>query len=79
MRTLESDVPKAISSVLSTHEFQKRKELIESLFVPHCKFWHLFFQTMSRRELFGVYQMWGTGGYLKVFSFLCKVVAQARV
>ena len=59
MRSLESDVPKTISQVLSTHKFQKRKELIEKVFVPESKFWHLFFQTVNRRELFGVYQMWG--------------------
>lgn len=59
MRTLDKDVPKTISSVLSTHDFHGRKELIDKVFKEDVKFWHLFFQTVNRRELFGVYQMWG--------------------
>lgn len=59
MRSLESDVPETISRVLSTHDWRNRKQLIEKVFVPESKFWHLFFQTVNRRELFGVYQMWG--------------------
>lgn len=59
MRSLDVDVPKTISSVLSTHDFRGRKDLIEKVFTEDVKFWHLFFQTVNRKELFGVYQMWG--------------------
>ena len=59
MRSLDKDVPKTISSVLSTHDFRGRKDLIEKVFTEDVKFWHLFFQTVNRKELFGVYQMWG--------------------
>jgi len=59
MRSLDVDVPKTISSVLSTHDFRGRKNLIEKVFTEDVKFWHLFFQTVNRKELFGVYQMWG--------------------
>ncbi|KAL3150047.1 hypothetical protein ABBQ38_013397 [Trebouxia sp. C0009 RCD-2024] len=59
MRSLEQDVPRTISRVLSTHDWQGRKELIDKVFKEDAKFWHLFFQTVNRKELFGVYQMWG--------------------
>ena len=59
MRTLHEDVPKTISNVLSTHDWRGRKKLIDRVFLEDANFWHLFFQTVNRRELFGVYQMWG--------------------
>ena len=59
MRSLDQDVPRTISSVLSTHDWRSRKDLIEKVFIEDAKFWHLFFQAQNRKELFGVYQMWG--------------------
>lgn len=59
MRNYEQDVPKAIRAVLSTHDWRARKQLIDQVFTPDAKFWHLFHQCLDRRELFGVYQMWG--------------------
>ena len=63
MRTLHEDVPKTISKVLSTHDWRGRKELIDKVFIEDTKFWHLFFQCINRRELFGVYQMWGRSSF----------------
>lgn len=59
MRTYDADVPETISNVLSTHDWQGRKELIDKVFTPDAPFWHLFHQCINRQELFGVYQMWG--------------------
>ena len=59
MRSLDQDVPRTISKVLSTHDWRGRKELIDKVFTEDAKFWHFFFQTVNRKELFGVYQMWG--------------------
>lgn len=70
MRSLEQDVPRTISRVLSTHDWQGRKELIEKVFTEDAKFWHLFFQTVNRKELFGVYQMWGKQAATKHCSLL---------
>ena len=61
MRSLDQDVPRTISNVLSTHDWRSRKDLIEKVFTEDAKFWHLFHQTVNRKELFGVYQMWGKG------------------
>jgi len=68
MRSLDKDVPKTISSVLSTHDFRGRRDLIEKVFTEDVKFWHLFFQTVNRKELFGVYQMWGKWDLLLWFG-----------
>lgn len=59
MRSFDQDVPRTITNVLSTHDWRARKDLIDSVFTEDAKFWHLFFQTVNRKELFGVYQMWG--------------------
>ncbi|KAL3144033.1 hypothetical protein ABBQ32_003837 [Trebouxia sp. C0010 RCD-2024] len=59
MHSLAEDVPQAITNVLSTHKWRARKQLIDSVFAEDVQFWHLFHDCKNRRELFGVYQMWG--------------------
>ena len=59
MHSLAEDVPRAITNVLSTHNWRGRKQLIDQVFVDDVHFWHLFHDCKNRRELFGVYQMWG--------------------
>lgn len=59
MHSLTEDVPRAITNVLSTHNWRDRKQLIDSLFFDDVHFWHLFHDCKNKRELFGVYQMWG--------------------
>lgn len=59
MHSLAEDVPRAITNVLSTHDWRGRKQLIDQVYVDQVHFWHLFHDCRNRRELFGVYQMWG--------------------
>ena len=59
MYSLSEDVPQTITNVLSTHNWRSRKELIDQVFIDDVHFWHLFHDCKDRKELFGVYQMWG--------------------
>lgn len=69
MRSFDQDVPRTITNVLSTHDWRARKELIDKVFTEDAKFWHLFFQTVNRKELFGVYQMWGKQAAMSCCSY----------
>ena len=57
--SLAEDVPRAITNVLSTYNWRDRKQLIDTVFSDDVHFWHLFHHCKNKRELFGVYQMWG--------------------
>lgn len=61
MHSVAEDVPLAITNVLSTHNWRARKQLIDTVFADDVHFWHLFHDCKNKRELFGVYQMWGKG------------------
>jgi hypothetical protein len=59
MQNLAEDVPRTITQVLESTNWRSRKEVIERVFAPDADFWHIIHLCHGRKEILGVYEMWG--------------------
>ena len=57
MQTLEAGVPMTIANILESHNWRRRKDLVNKVFTPDAVFWHPFFIVHGRHEILGIYQV----------------------
>lgn len=52
-----------IAKILESHNWRRRKDLVDKVFTPDAVFWHPFFIVQGRQEILGIYQLWGANNY----------------
>ncbi len=57
MQSLREGVPRTIAQILESHNWRRRKELVNKVFTPDAVFWHPFFIVHGRHEILGIYQV----------------------
>ena len=57
MDSLLDGVPQTIAHVLESHNWRRRKHLVDKVFAPDAVFWHPLFIVKGRQEIFGIYQV----------------------
>jgi len=57
MQSLREDVPMTIAQILESHNWRRRKDLVNKVFTPDAVFWHPFFIVHGRHEILGIYQV----------------------
>ena len=57
MESLEEGVPMTIAKILESHDWRRRKDLVDKVFTPDAVFWHPFFIVQGRQEILGIYQV----------------------
>lgn len=57
MQSLREGVPMTIAHILESHNWRRRKDLVDKVFTPDAEFWHPFFIVRSRHEILGIYQV----------------------
>lgn len=77
MQTLEAGVPLTIASILESHNWRRRKDLVNKVFTPDAVFWHPFFIVHGRHEILGIYQLWGANN-VKINVTYDRVVPDAE-
>ena len=48
-----------IAQILESHNWHRRKDLVNKIFTPDAVFWHPFFIVHGRHEILGIYQVRG--------------------
>lgn len=48
-----------IAQILESHNWRRRKDLVNKVFTPDAVFWHPFFIVHGRHDILGIYQLWG--------------------
>ena len=46
-----------IAQILESHNWRRRKDLVNKVFTPDAVFWHPFFIVHGRHEILGIYQV----------------------
>ena len=57
MQSLREDVPMTIAQILESHNWRRRKDLVNKVFTPDAVFWHPFFIVHGRHDILGIYQV----------------------
>lgn len=57
MQSLEEGVPLTIANILESHNWRRRKDLVNKVFTPDAVFWHPFFIVHGRHDILGIYQV----------------------